>query len=62
MSTQVDEHPLTILSAVSQMHRELDRHGATLVRRARDLGMGRQMIATAFGVSRQAVHEKHGRR
>ena len=57
-----DDNPLTALHAVSEMRRELDRHEATLVRRARNLGMGWQMIATALGVSRQAVHKKYGRR
>jgi len=57
-----DDNPLKALHAVSEMHRELDRHEASLVRRARNLGMGWQMIATALGVSRQAVHKKYGRR
>lgn len=57
-----DENPLKALHAVSEMRAELDRHEASLVRRARNLGMGWQMIATALGVSRQAVHKKYGRR
>ena len=57
-----DENPLTALRAVAQLRAELDRHEAGLVRRARNLGMGWQMIATALGVSRQAVHKKYGRR
>ena len=57
-----DDNPLKALHAVSEMRAELDRHEATLVRRARNLGMGWQMIATALGVSRQAVHKKYGRR
>jgi DNA invertase Pin-like site-specific DNA recombinase len=57
-----DEHPLKALHAVAQMRTELDRHEAALVRRARNLGMGWQMIATALGVTRQAVHKKYGRR
>jgi DNA invertase Pin-like site-specific DNA recombinase len=57
-----DENPLKALHAVSEMHTELDRYEATLVRKARNLGMGWQMIATALGVSRQAVHKKYGRR
>ncbi len=57
-----DENPLKALHAVSEMRIELDRHEATLVRRARNLGMGWQMIATSLGVSRQAVHKKYGRR
>ncbi|WP_309617305.1 hypothetical protein [Salinibacterium sp.] len=56
------DDPLKALHAVSEMRTELDRHEATLVRRARNLGMRWQMIATALGVSRQAVHKKYGRR
>ena len=56
------EDPLKALHAVAEMRRELDRHEATLVRKARNLGYGWQMIATALGVSRQAVHKKYGRR
>ena len=56
------EDPLKALKAVAEMHRELDRHEAALVRKARNLGYGWQMIATALGVSRQAVHKKYGRR
>lgn len=57
-----DENPLTALRATAQMRTELDRHEASLVRRARNLGMGWQMIATALGVSRQAVHKRYGKR
>ena len=39
----------------------LDREQATLVRKARNAGCGWQMIATALGVTRQAVHKKYGR-
>jgi len=34
----------------------------TQVRRARELGWSWQEIADVLGVSRQAVHKKHGRR
>jgi len=57
-----DIDPLKALRAVSELHREVDRYEATLVRKARNLGFGWQMIATALGVSRQAVHKKYGRR
>jgi DNA invertase Pin-like site-specific DNA recombinase len=55
------DDPLKALRAVSEMRRELDRHEAALVRKARNLGYGWQMVATALGVSRQAVHKKYGR-
>ncbi len=57
-----DDDPLTALRAVSELRREVDRREATLVRKARNLGYGWQMIATALSVSRQAVHKKYGRR
>ncbi|HWR86530.1 MAG TPA: hypothetical protein VN200_11100 [Rhodoglobus sp.] len=57
-----DEDPLKALRAIAQLRAELDRHEAGLVRRARNLGMGWQMIATALGVTRQAVHKRYGRR
>ena len=56
-----DDNPLKALHAVSEMRTELDRHEAALVRRARNAGMGWQMIATALGVSRQAVHKRYGK-
>jgi DNA invertase Pin-like site-specific DNA recombinase len=56
-----DEDPLAALRAVRGIRVELDRHEAALVRRARNAGMGWQMIASALGVSRQAVHKKYGR-
>jgi len=56
------EDPLSALRAVAAMRVELDRQEAALVRRARNLGYGWQMIATALGVSRQAVHKRYGRR
>jgi hypothetical protein len=56
-----DDNPLKALHAVSEMRTELDRLEATLVRKARNAGMGWQMIATALGVSKQAVHKRYGR-
>ncbi len=56
-----DDDPLKALRAVSELRRELDRHETTLVRRARNLGYGWQMIATALSVTRQAVHKRYGR-
>ena len=57
-----NEDPLKALRAVATMRKELDRHEATLVRKSRNLGYGWQMIATALGVTRQAVHKKYGKR
>ncbi|NIH55192.1 hypothetical protein [Lysinibacter cavernae] len=55
------ENPLEALAAVAELRRELDRYEATVVRRARMAGISWQFIATALGVSKQAVHKKYGR-
>jgi hypothetical protein len=57
-----DEDPLKALRALRAMRTELERQEVLLVRKARNLGCGWQMIATALGVTRQAVHKKYGRR
>ncbi|MDQ4137700.1 MAG: hypothetical protein M3116_02480 [Actinomycetota bacterium] len=57
-----DEDPLKALRALHAMRGELDAQESLLVRKARNLGYGWQMIATALGVTRQAVHKKYGRR
>jgi DNA invertase Pin-like site-specific DNA recombinase len=56
-----DADPLKALRALRSMRTELDRQEGALVRKARNLGYGWQMIATALGVTRQAVHKKYGR-
>lgn len=69
LSEENDGSPLAALRAIAQERQRLvagltalDREQAALVRRARNGGFGWQMIATALGVSRQAVHKKYGRR
>jgi len=56
-----NDHPFAKLVAIAELRRELDRYEATVVRQARVTGMPWQQIATALGVSRQAVHKKYGR-
>jgi hypothetical protein len=57
-----EDDPVRGLRAV-RSHRELaDRLETLQVGRARELGWSWQEIAGALGVSRQAVHKKHGRR
>jgi DNA-directed RNA polymerase specialized sigma24 family protein len=55
-----DEDPLRALAAVAQLHREVDRAEAIVVRRARVGGATWEQIARVLGVSRQAVHKKYG--
>lgn len=55
------DNPTTVLFAIAELRRELDRREAVAVRRARLNGLTWAHIATALGVSRQAVHKKHGK-
>ena len=50
------------LRAVRSLRELADRLETLQVRRARELGWSWQEIADALGVTRQAVHKKHGRR
>jgi hypothetical protein len=65
-STLVDsaagDDPGTGLRAVRSLRELADRLEALQVSRARELGWSWQEVANALGVSRQAVHKKHGRR
>ncbi|MCL3861242.1 hypothetical protein [Actinotalea sp. K2] len=54
--------PLLALDAVGRLRAEVERTEAVLVRRARTSGATWLQIATALGVSKQAVHKKHGGR
>ncbi|GAA1251902.1 sigma factor-like helix-turn-helix DNA-binding protein [Prauserella halophila] len=57
-----DSDPRTGLRAVAALRRLLERLEAVQVRSARVSGWSWQEIADELGVSRQAVHKKHGRR
>ena len=57
-----DADPQTGLRAVRALGRLLEHLERTQVRRARELGWSWQEIADVLGVSRQAVHKKHGHR
>ncbi|GHA76930.1 HTH domain-containing protein [Streptomyces termitum] len=56
-----DRDPRVGLRAVSALRRLLEQLEAVQVRGARAQGWSWQEIATELGVSRQAVHKKHGR-
>ena len=52
--------PVAALAAVVALRVELERREAVLVRRARVRGASWAAIASVLGVSRQALHRKHG--
>ncbi|WP_284532203.1 helix-turn-helix domain-containing protein [Nocardioides sp. T2.26MG-1] len=56
-----DADPRVGLRAVRALRRLVEHLEATQVRRARAAGWSWQEIAEVLGVSRQAVHKKHGR-
>jgi DNA-directed RNA polymerase specialized sigma24 family protein len=56
-----DRDPRVGLRAVSALRTLLERLEAVQVRNARAKGWSWQEIAAELGVSRQAVHKKHGR-
>jgi DNA-directed RNA polymerase specialized sigma24 family protein len=56
-----DSDPRVGLRAVAALRRLLDQLEAVQVRNARNQNWSWQEIADDLGVSRQAVHKKHGR-
>jgi DNA-directed RNA polymerase specialized sigma24 family protein len=56
-----DRDPRVGLRAVAALRTLLERLEAVQVRKARAGGWSWQEIAAELGVSRQAVHKKHGR-
>lgn len=53
--------PTDVLFRIAQQRAELERAEAIAVRRARNAGTTWAYIATALGVTRQAVHKRYGR-
>jgi IS30 family transposase len=63
LATRVaSEDPSEGLRAVAALRRLLERVERIHVEGARDRGLTWQQIADELGVSKQAVHQKHGRR
>ncbi|HEY7596032.1 MAG TPA: helix-turn-helix domain-containing protein [Actinophytocola sp.] len=60
-SAASDRDPRVGLRAVAALRTLLERLEAVQVRNARTSGWSWQEIAAELGVSRQAVHKKHGR-
>lgn len=56
------DDPATGLRAVRSLRELAERLETLQVSRARELGWSWQEVADALGVTRQAVHKKHGRR
>ncbi|MGH3876901.1 MAG: helix-turn-helix domain-containing protein [Actinophytocola sp.] len=56
-----DRDPRVGLRAVAALRTLLERLESVQVRNARTSGWSWQEIAAELGVSRQAVHKKHGR-
>lgn len=54
--------PAVGLRAVASLRRLAEQLESLQVDRARDLGWSWAQIAVELGVSRQAVHQKHGRK
>ncbi len=54
------DDPLAALAALGEARSALEREEAVLVHRARNQGFTWAAIAGSLGVSKQAVHQKHG--
>jgi DNA-directed RNA polymerase specialized sigma24 family protein len=57
-----DETPVAQLARVAEAKAELTRAEEVAVRRARAAGLSWSEIGTLLGVSKQAMHQRYGRR
>ena len=66
MDTQVGadepEHPVRQLARIAEAKRSLAAEEEVAVRRARQAGLSWAEIGTLLGVSKQAMHQRYGRR
>ncbi|MCB0905875.1 MAG: hypothetical protein KDB63_02015 [Nocardioidaceae bacterium] len=61
-SDQPEESPVDTLARIAAAKEALAREEAVAVRRARVAGLSWAVIGTMLGVSKQAMHQKYGRR
>ncbi|PRY69139.1 hypothetical protein B0I08_103346 [Glaciihabitans tibetensis] len=54
--------PAEALQILAELHREVARSEAGVVRSARQAGLSWEAIAQCLGVTKQAVHRKYGKR
>ncbi|RAX51006.1 AsnC family protein [Arthrobacter sp. AQ5-05] len=59
---QGEDGTIDALRAVADLQRDARRQESVLVRRARAEGFSWEAIALVLGVSRQAVHQRYGKK